>query len=106
MKTKEEILKECGFVVTVHEEEIGLVTTAFIEPFMKAMEKYADEVSLGKTIQIHARDQQIEKYKELIEAQEKYIKKADSVMGNWECSHAELTNLRFIIGRLKTELGL
>jgi len=50
--------------------------------------------------------EQTEKYKELIEAQEKYIKKADSVMGNWECSHAELTNLRFIIGRLKTELGL
>ena len=53
MKTKEEILKECGFIVTVHEEEIGLVTTAFIEPFMKAMESYAS--------------QRIEKYRELIE---------------------------------------
>ena len=53
MKTKEEILKECGFIVTVHEEEIGLVTTAFIEPFMKAMESYAS--------------QQTEKYKELID---------------------------------------
>ena len=100
MKTKEEILDE-------KTEDWNLTMSLASRTIaLEAMEEYADEVSLGKTIQIHARDQQIEKYKELIEAQEKYIKKADSVMGNWECSHAELTNLRFIIGRLKTELGL
>lgn len=94
MKTKEEILKECGFVVTVHEEEIGLVTTAFIEPFMKAMEKYADEVSLGKTLQIHARDQQIEKCIKLLSELEAIL---------WTKEYKEI---RDKIANLKKELGI
>jgi len=90
MKTKEEILKECGFVVTVHEEEIGLVTTAFIEPFMKAMESYAS--------------QQIEKYKELILEQDKLIKLQESSQ-YFEVIQAKEVR-RETIRRLKTELGL
>ena len=85
MKTKEEILKECGFIVTVHEEEIGLVTTAFIEPFMKAMESYAS--------------QQIEKYKELIKAYDE--------LDEWLGINLEKArNAALKIHQLKTELGL
>ena len=98
MKTPEEILKECGFVVTVHEEEIGLVTTAFIEPFMKAMESYAS--------------QRIEKYKELIEGQDKIneIIATLLIQSNLEyilfAKEIEIIELRKTVEQLKTELGL
>ena len=61
MKTKEEILDE-------KTEDWNLTMSSASRVIaLEAMEEYADEVSLGKTLQIHARDQQIEKYKELIE---------------------------------------
>lgn len=61
MKTKEEILDE-------KTEDWNLTMSSASRVIaLEAMEEYADEVTLGKTLQIHARDQQTEKYKELIE---------------------------------------
>jgi hypothetical protein len=90
MKTKEEILKECGFVVTVHEEEIGLVTTAFIEPFMKAMESYAS--------------QQIAKYRELVKAYDELTKMAFDK--NTPLNVFRQFELQDKVKQLKIELGL
>ena len=61
MKTKEEILDE-------KTEDWNLTMSSASRVIaLEAMEEYADEVTLGKTLQIHARDQQIEKYKGLID---------------------------------------
>ena len=66
MKTKEEILDE-------KTEDWNLTMSSASRVIaLEAMEEYADEVTLGKTLQIHARDQQIEKYKGLIKSYELY----------------------------------
>jgi hypothetical protein len=95
MKTKEEILDNTtyGSMYEIMERE----------ELIKAMEEYADEVTLGKTLQIHARDQQIEKYKGLIEAYEEFILNRMPSSIYWS---DENDDMRGKIEQLKTELGL
>ncbi|MFA5458006.1 MAG: hypothetical protein WC261_10290 [Synergistaceae bacterium] len=103
MKTKEEILDE-------KTEDWNLTMSSASRVIaLEAMEEYADEVTLGKTLQIHARDQQTEKYKELIEAY-KELDNILSIMPNdidnvisKQVKHYEIRNK---IEQLKTELGL
>ena len=93
MKTKEEILDE-------KTEDWNLTMSSASRVIaLEAMEEYADEVTLGKTLQIHARDQQIEKYKGLIKSYELYRE--------WlGVDIAKCKNAWDKIKQLKTELGL
>ena len=69
MKTKEEILDEktedwdWDFTMSLASRTIAL----------EAMEEYADEVTLGKTLQIHARDQKIARLMEVIMAYDEIL---------------------------------
>lgn len=97
MKTAEEILDE-------KTEDWDLTMSLASRTIaLEAMEAYADEVSLGKTIQIHARDQQIEKYKELVKAYEEFILNRMPSSIYWS---DENDDMRGKIEQLKTELGL
>ena len=80
----------------------GVESNSIIE----AMYEYASDQTQKLTVELSFALGQIDLYRELVEAQQKYINKADSIMGNWECSHAELVNQRLVIGRIKKELGL
>ena len=67
MKTKEEILDE-------KTEDWGLTMSLASRTIaLKAMEEYADEVTLGKTLQIHARDQKIARLMEVIMAYDEIL---------------------------------
>ena len=88
MKTKEEILDE-------KTEDWNLTMSLASRTIaLEAMEEYADEVSLGKTIQIHARDQQIEKCIKLLSELEAIL---------WTKEYKEI---RDKIANLKKELGI
>lgn len=109
MKTAEEILKDNGFFVMTHKEGSEHVKRAFIEPVIKSMEQYADEVTLGKTLQIHARDQRIEKYRELIEWLNDECPTVSPPLEPYttaDLSHDFAEILRSKLDDLKTELGL
>ena len=109
MKTAEEILKDNGFFVMTHKEGSEHVKRAFIEPVIKSMEQYADEVTLGKTLQIHARDQQIEKYKELIDWLDNECPAVCPPLEPYttaDLSHDFAEKLRTKLDDLKNELGL
>ena len=67
MKTKEEILDE-------KTEDWNLTMSSASRVIaLEAMEKYADEVTLGKTLQIHARDQKIARLMEVIMAYDEIL---------------------------------
>ena len=67
MKTKEEILDE-------KTEDWDLTMSLASRTIaLEAMEEYADEVSLGKTIQLHARDQKIARLMEVIMAYDEIL---------------------------------
>ena len=88
MKTKEEILDE-------KTEDWNLTMSSASRVIaLEAMEEYADEVSLGKTLQIHARDQQIEKCIKLLSELEAIL---------WTKEYKEI---RDKIANLKKELGI
>ena len=103
MKTKEEILDE-------KTEDWNLTMSSASRVIaLEAMEEYADEVSLGKTLQIHARDQQIEKYKELIEWLNDECPAVSPPLEPYttaDLSHDFAEILRSKLDDLKTELGL
>lgn len=67
MRTKEEILDEktedWNITMSLASRTIAL----------EAMEEYADEVSLGKTIQLHARDQKITRLMDVIMAYDEIL---------------------------------
>ena len=67
MKTKEEILDE-------KTEDWDLTMSLASRTIaLEAMEEYADEVTLGKTLQIHARDQKIARLMEVIMAYDEIL---------------------------------
>ena len=67
MKTKEEILDE-------KTEDWDLTMSLASRTIaLEAMEVYADEVTLGKTIQLHARDQKIARLMEVIMAYDEIL---------------------------------
>jgi len=67
MKTKEEILDE-------KTEDWDLTMSLAARTIaLEAMEGYADEVTLGKTLQIHARDQKIARLMEVIMAYDEIL---------------------------------
>ena len=67
MKTKEEILDE-------KTEDWDLTMSLASRTIaLEAMEEYADEVTLGKTLQIHARDQNIARLMEVIMAYDEIL---------------------------------
>ena len=103
MKTKEEILDE-------KTEDWNLTMSSASRVIaLEAMEEYADEVTLGKTLQIHARDQHIEKYKELIEWLNDECPAVSPPLEPYttaDLSHDFAEILRSKLDDLKNELGL